>query len=74
MNLKRLTSEVDKRLIRMGAELRCPGCLENLGKPGEFFGSGNTRKCPNCDLILERDDNSFAGAVGKGYAKRPGSK
>lgn len=54
-----------------GVDMKCPGCYESLGKPGEFFYPEDTRTCPNCLLILKRDGND---CVSTGEYKKLGNE
>jgi predicted RNA-binding Zn-ribbon protein involved in translation (DUF1610 family) len=50
------------QIVTRGLTNRCPNCGEKtLFKPGKLFEVNPA--CPNCGLLIERDEGSFLGAV-----------
>ena len=50
------------QIVARGISIRCPNCGgKTLFKPGKLFEVNAA--CPNCGLVIERDEGSFLGAV-----------
>ena len=50
------------QIVARGLTIRCPNCGgKTLFKPGTLFQVNAA--CPDCGLVIERDEGSFLGAV-----------
>ena len=54
------------QVVARGLTIRCPNCGgKTLFKPGTLFQVNAA--CPDCGLVIERDEGSFLGAMSLNY-------